>query len=144
MQRRIALGVGLGFIFLRVLTQDRVVEEWREVADFIKSQPGERIVLFSGLIESEANTVNPPLEQDEYLRAPLLAYGAREQIDVIGLAQTDSQLREGLRAPFLLVAAHAVRDGQRSPERLVEIAQSNGANTELVWKSRLISVFRGR
>ena len=138
--RRIAVVTTLVFVILRVSSQERVLEEWREAAALARTS-GKRVILFSGLIEAEGP---PQIEEGEYyqyLRAPLLVYGVEQPIDVVGVTYSEEQLEDAFEvAPFTLVAFHARRSGVLSPERFLRTIQRQGREPLIQKQDRLITV----
>jgi hypothetical protein len=142
--RKIALATTVVFVMLRVLSQERVVEEWRGAAERVRVS-GERIVLFSGLIEAESATQPQSGDYFEYLRAPLRVYGVEQSIEVIGLTRTDEELEEAFKSsPFKLVAARVRRARERSPERFLRIIEGQGRVASVEPFGRLMTVVSAR
>ncbi len=142
--RRIASVTALVFVMMRVLSQERVIEEWREAAARVRIS-GERVVLFSGLIEAEGAPQTQAGEYYQYLRAPLLVYGVEQPIEVIGITSAEEQLKQMFEpTPFTLIAFHAGRSGMRSPERFLQIIERQGRTPVLEEQGHLITVARVR
>jgi hypothetical protein len=142
--RRIALVTTLVVLLLRVLSQDRVIEEWRGAAAQARASI-DRVVLFSGLIEAEGTPQGQSKEYDEYLRAPLTVYGVEQPIDVVGLTHSEDELGKAFSSvPFTLVAARARRSAEQSPERFLRIIESKNESLSLNTHGRLIIVARVR
>jgi hypothetical protein len=142
--RKIAFVTTLLFVLMRLLTQDRVIEEWRDAAAQAHRAPG-RLILFSGLIEAEQQSQVPSGEYYEYLRAPLTVYGIKKQIDVVGLTAAEDLLRDLFRSgPFTLVAAHVQRSGERSPERFLQLTADLSESRSVTTHGRLVTVIEGR
>jgi hypothetical protein len=142
--RRIALMTTVVFVLLRVLSQERVLEDWRGAAAQARAS-GERVVLYSGLIEAEGP--QRPAEGDsyQYLRAPLLAYGVEQPIDVVGVTYSEEQLQGVFEAaPFTLIAFRARRREMRSPGRFLEIIERGGRMASVEQQGRLVTVAQVR
>jgi|GEM_PF-3323312 len=142
--RKIAFAITLLFVVTRLLTQERIVEEWRGAAVQAQMAPG-RLILFSGLIEAEQQSPVRGREYDEYLRSPLTVYGVDKQIDVVGLTAADDSLRDLFRSgPFTLVAAHITRSGERSPDRFLRLISDLGKSRSITTHGRLVTVIEAR
>lgn len=138
--RRIALVTTVMFVILRVLSQERVLEEWRGAAEQARAS-GNRVVLFSGLIEAEGEPLVGVGEYSQYLRAPLLVYGVRQPIDVVGVTYSQDKLARAFEAtPFTLIALHACRSGMLSPERFLDSLERQGRTLVPEKQGRLITV----
>jgi hypothetical protein len=138
--RKIAVLTTLVFLILRVLSQERALEEWRGAAALARAS-ATRVVLFSGLIEAEGPSQIEVGEYYQYLRAPLLVYGVEQPIDVVGVTYSEEQLKSAFEvAPFTLVAFHARRSGVLSPERFVHTIERQGREPSLQEQGRLITV----
>jgi hypothetical protein len=142
--RRVALVTTVMFVILRVLSQERVLEEWRAAAAQARAS-GNRVVLFSGLIEAEGEPSVGAGEYSQYLRAPLLVYGVKQPIDVVGVTYSRDQLEHAFKAPpFTLIALHARRSGMLSPERFLESLERQGRTLLLEKHGLLITVVNVR
>ncbi len=139
--RSFALMATACFVVARAGLQVWHSEGWDKVGRVAREYPGP-VVLFSGLIEAETMVSTGKPESDEYLRAPLSAYGRSRDVEVARLSATDDELRALLAKPVLLVAARKRVGDHRSPERFLDIATSMGRDVAPIFEdSSLITAY---
>ena len=120
------------FVVARVGLQVWHSEGWERVGRVAREYPGS-VVLFSGLIEAETMVSRGKPGFEDYLRAPLSAYGRSRDVEVARLSATDEELRALFAQPVLLVAARKRVGDRRSPERFLDIATSLGRHVTPVF-----------
>lgn len=122
---RLAVVVTAIFVLARLGAQRWTVEGWGPAAEVARSYPG-KVVLFSGLIEAETRSGAEKPGFEQYIRAPLIAYGRSADIIVARLSGSDEELLDVFKQPVLFVAARKEIAGARAPERFLEIAREAG------------------
>jgi hypothetical protein len=130
--RSLALMATAFFVVARVGLQVWHSEGWERVGRVAREYPGS-VVLFSGLIEAETMVSRGKPGFEDYLRAPLSAYGRSRDVEVARLSATDEELRALFAQPVLLVAARKRVGDRRSPERFLDIATSLGRHVTPVF-----------
>jgi hypothetical protein len=138
--RLIALTATCFFLLLRVGSQERVGEGWREAAHLVSSRSGP-VALYSGLIEVETGIVDGMPESQQYLRSPLLVYGVQEEIRLLPIQATDEALTSQLKGvSSVVVQQRTERSGlEISPRRFRELLQASGRSIESEKKSGTVT-----
>jgi hypothetical protein len=129
--RLIAITVIGSALLLRVASQERVVEGWREAAQLVAGRPGP-VALYSGLIEVESGIVNGMPEYQQYLRSPLLVYGVTKEVRLMPIKATDEALMGDLRGvSSVVLQRRSDRSGAEiSPRRFRGLLLANGQSIE--------------
>jgi hypothetical protein len=139
--RKTAIIAALVTLLARIGSQAWVGENWRGAAAVVRDI-NEPIVLYTGFIEAEGAVEKLPAEASEYLSSPLLAYGVRAPVTVIGLTKPEEELVSVLSKPAYLVAIKSRRGEYRSPDRILDIAKRTGRHVSEIEMQGLVRVFK--
>ena len=139
--RTITLLAVATFAILRVSTQIRHLEEWREAAQRVHASRGS-IALYSGLIEVESGSGAHETEFEEYIRAPLTTYGVTAPVSVLSMSHLSEDVeRLPANTEYLVIFNRRVGDGTSKGE--VEQAISDaGVSVEQLPGSSLVLVYK--
>jgi uncharacterized membrane protein len=129
--RLTAVAATCAFLLLRVLSQDRVVEGWREAALLASKRAGP-VALYSGLAEVESGVVDGVREYEQYLRTPFVVYGVNNEIRLMRMSDSDAEIVGKMRGASSLVVQRRVRRGgeELSPYRFKKLLSENGLSIE--------------